>query len=109
MTVHQEFYCNECDGYFMVPLNMALNINVIVNCPNPDCRHQHRRHIRDGVLKDQHRSGGTVQDILIPRSAYRKEPLHRKSRRYMRDGQVVSDPSRDLVQDRWSEIYGGRL
>ena len=30
MTVMQEFYCNECHGYFRVILNMDLNRTVVV-------------------------------------------------------------------------------
>jgi hypothetical protein len=108
-TVTQEFYCNDCDGYFRVPLNMALNIDVLMTCPN--CGRKHERSIEKGVLFERWGSGDRkyVEEIAVPKTAYSKKPIHKLSRQHMRGGVVIADPSRDLIEDRWREIYGGRI
>ena len=67
--------------------------------------------IKNGVVSDPY--GGThhtkyQEEILCPRSCYSKEPLHKLSRAYMREGQVVRDPG-DLIGDLWKERFGGRI
>ena len=108
MRVTQEFYCNECDGYFRVTLNMELNINVKVHCPN--CDHQHCRHIVNGVLFDQHQQLYTNFEELHPqKSSYTKTPIHVHSKKNMRNGMAISDPSRDIINDRYFELYGNKV
>jgi DNA-directed RNA polymerase subunit RPC12/RpoP len=48
--VKAEFYCQECRKYFDIKLNMSLNGNIRVHCPN--CGHIHFRQIKDGVITD---------------------------------------------------------
>lgn len=43
-----EFYCQECTKYFDVKLNMTLNGNHRVHCPN--CGHIHYRKIENGEI-----------------------------------------------------------
>ena len=35
----QEFYCNDCDGFFLANLCIALNVRVEVVCPNCGRKH----------------------------------------------------------------------
>lgn len=106
--VVQEFYCNECDGYFRVALNMALNINVRVKCP--ECGHLHDRNVKNGVLFDGHVQVNKFMDELCPvQSAYSKDPLHKRSVKHMRVGMVIEDHTRDIIEERWREIYGDRI
>lgn len=55
--ISQEFYCGECKGYFVVRLNIELNHEVEIACPN--CGHEHRRCIVDGLIFEQGRHTGT--------------------------------------------------
>lgn len=117
--IWQEFYCTKsgggCGGYFMVKLNMALDHTVEVVCPN--CKHEHRRSIKEGViLEDGRYSGNVTEKIVPPKSAYSKEPktIHMKEHKTSsneRDGAVVKKKE-DLVRDqtmwqRWCERFGG--
>lgn len=72
--VSQEFYCGECVGYFMVRLNMALNHEVHVKCPN--CAHEHRRVIRDGVIYESGRYSSDIKEnVMTTMATYHKEPI----------------------------------
>lgn len=46
--VHIEFYCQECDHYIYVWLNLKLSGNHVMNCPN--CKHKHYRVVKNGVI-----------------------------------------------------------
>ena len=77
--VTQEFYCNGCDGYFRVRLNIALDRNVVVVCPN--CGHRHARGIKKGVIIEAYGKGDNDEEIWPPRSAYSKESLALKMKK----------------------------
>lgn len=112
--VWQEFYCNDCDGYIRVKLNMALNIAIEVVCPN--CERKHPRSIRNGLIYE----GGndsSKEEIMVPKSAYSKESLHAKMRKHARDAIAFEKegdiskrhPAADaILKERWFEIFGGR-
>lgn len=108
--VWQEFYCNDCCGYFTVKLNMNINdITVEMKCPN--CGRKHPRTIKDGVLHDG-ASGAYKEEIIVPKSAYHKEPLHKKIKREARNGEVIESHN-DLVRDAymdelWHDFHGGK-
>lgn len=102
----QEFYCGECKGYFIARLNMALNHEVLIQCPN--CKHEHRRVVNDGVIYEQGRFATEHKERLLPTMAtYHKEPItdrmkkahNKQSFNERRDGVVLSD---DLLM-RWHE------
>jgi hypothetical protein len=109
MRVVQEFYCNDCDGYFRVTLNMALEMDIKLECPN--CGHHHDRSIKGGLVYEKalglkHQS----EHVIVPvKSTYSKTPALTKSYKDMRSGVVIDDPKRDLVKERWNEIYGDRV
>lgn len=103
----QEFYCGECNGYFMVRLNMALNHEVHVKCPN--CGHEHRRVVQDGIIYESGRYGSDVKErVLTTIATYHKEPITERmikahaKKQYAgrRDG--VKMTSEQL--ERWAEI-----
>lgn len=115
MKIWQEFYCNNCDGWFRVRLNMALNMSVKMICPN--CQHEHHRHIDNGQIKDNGHSTTIKEEICPPKSAYSKEPLTAKAKKHARDGIKIEqesdlnkrNPVADaMIKERWFEIYGGR-
>lgn len=45
-----EFQCTECHKYFDVKLNVSLNGNYRIHCPQ--CSHIHYRQIKDGKITD---------------------------------------------------------
>jgi hypothetical protein len=109
----QEFYCGECKGYFMVTLNIALNHEVEVVCPGPNCGHEHRRCVVDGQILENGRFSSNSKEKLRPSSAsYSKEPLTAKMQAaaknnggsgycgQRRDGSVLSP----AMMDRWLEV-----
>ncbi len=107
MRIVQEFYCHGCDGYFRVTLNMSLDIRVLMECPK--CQRQHERHITNGVIKDCSKNRTTTVVVIPMPSTYSKTAVLGASEKLMRDGNVLRDPSRDLINDRWNELYGDRV
>lgn len=78
MRIIEEFYCSSCRKYFDVKLNMALNGNHRVHCPN--CGHIHYRVIQDGKITNTRFTDNTESifvDDLYPMKAacrdYQKE------------------------------------
>lgn len=51
-----EFYCSGgCQGYILIPIDVEFDCDVIVVCPNPKCKHEHYRRIKDGkITEDRH-------------------------------------------------------
>jgi hypothetical protein len=103
--VCQEFYCGECRGYFMVNLNIAINHEVEILCPQ--CEHKHRRCIVDGTIFEQGRFATSSKEVIRPlKSTYAKDPLTKKmqdaAKGYggRRDGIPVSPQ----MFDRWLEV-----
>lgn len=75
----QEFYCGECSGYFSIRLNMSLNHEVLIVCPN--CKHEHRRRITDGQIFELGRhTTSVVEKILTSMANYSKSPITQKMR-----------------------------
>lgn len=97
--ITQEFYCNDCDGYFFVTFNIALNQEIGLVCPN--CKRRHPRTIKDGCVSDGPWSGYSnyysSEEILVPQSAYHKKPF--VSVKDSRNGHAV-DP---VMRARWLE------
>ena len=46
----QELYCHECGMYVQFELDLTLNGNHVLECPN--CGHEHCRKVEDGVITD---------------------------------------------------------
>ena len=49
-----EFYCSGgCKGYTTFPIDVSIDANVILVCPN--CKHEHFRKMKDGkITEDRH-------------------------------------------------------
>ena len=76
-TIRQEFYCMECQGYFLANLNVSINLQVEIICPN--CGHKHHRYIKDGQIFERGRENGSpIQEIHVPKCTYSKKPLTEK-------------------------------
>ncbi|MGB7281576.1 MAG: hypothetical protein WBE13_04870 [Candidatus Acidiferrum sp.] len=46
----QELYCHACDRYVQFEIDLALDGNHVLNCPN--CNHEHCRVVRGGKITD---------------------------------------------------------
>jgi len=118
MRVWQEFYCNDCDGYIRIKLNMSLNFEIEVVCP--ECGRKHPRVIKDGqIFEKGSRFAEYREEICPPKSAYHKEPWTKKMQKVSgyggrRDGVVInkSDIPKDngaqfFLDSLWQERHGG--
>jgi len=50
MIERQELYCHNCGKYVQFNLDLSLNGNHVLACP--DCRHEHCRVVKDGKITD---------------------------------------------------------
>ena len=62
--VKKEFSCTSCQKYFDIKLNMSLDGNYRIHCPN--CGHVHYRMVKKGKITDD-RFNDSTQSILIER------------------------------------------
>ena len=46
----QELHCHACDRYVQFEIDVELDGNHVLNCPN--CGHEHCRVVKDGVITD---------------------------------------------------------
>jgi hypothetical protein len=109
--VLQEFYCGECDGYFRLKLNVSLNYEVEVQCPNPKCKHLHRRCVVDGQIYEQGRYKTDKRETLIASDAtYSKTPVTQRMRE-AHDSKQISEKYRQRrdgvpIED---SLFGGEV
>lgn len=102
----QEFYCGECEGYFIVRLNRQLNHVAIIRCPN--CKHEHRRCIVNGQIFEDGRYKTEHKERLLPTMAgYSKTPRTQVMRDswYRRDGVAIDDNDRILLAELWLDTH----
>jgi hypothetical protein len=108
--VWQEFYCNDCQGYFTVKINLALSCRIKLECPN--CKHQHPRVVKDGKIFEHAEGVPNYEEVIVTtKSNYSKEPKHAKIKRDARNGEVFdsADSARDAyMRELWIEIHGGK-
>jgi DNA-binding sugar fermentation-stimulating protein len=65
----QELHCHECQRYVQFALDVSLNGNHVLHCPN--CGHEHCRVVRDGKITDirwAQRNGPTYQVVTATTS-----------------------------------------
>ncbi len=48
MNERQELYCHGCSQYVQFNIDVSLNGNHILKCP--ECNHEHCRVVKDGVI-----------------------------------------------------------
>lgn len=111
--VWQEFYCNDCDGYIDVKINISINQDVLVKCPN--CGREHPRTIKNGVIYERGQYESRYCEKITPvKAAYHKDPktIRMKTQETTcysrRDGVTVESP-RDLINESWFERYGNKV
>jgi hypothetical protein len=75
MAVVQEFYCNDCDGYFRARLSVGFNRHILMVCPN--CGRQHPREVKNGLIVEGYTRSNN-EEIHVPKSSYSKTPVTRE-------------------------------
>lgn len=50
MIERQELYCHECGRYVQFDIDVSLNGNHVLNCPN--CGHEHCRVVKNGLITE---------------------------------------------------------
>lgn len=50
MREAQELFCHECERYVRFTLDLSINGNYVLECPN--CGHKHYRVVQDGKISD---------------------------------------------------------
>jgi len=50
MKERQELWCHECQRYVQFDIDVSLNGNHVIICPN--CGHEHCRVVKDGVVTE---------------------------------------------------------
>ncbi len=104
--IWQEFYCNDCCGYFRVRLNVAINCSVEMTCPK--CGRKHPRRIENGRIYEGG-GGSTKEEIRPPKSAYSKKPFSKKIRANEREGVVLDSEKigNNILRESWLDRHGG--
>ncbi len=109
MRTSQEFYCNGCDGFFLVRLN--LNINHVVEVVCPKCSRRHQRCIKDGRIYEEGRWNGDKRETIIAtkatyskkaRTTVMREARAKGTREGLRDG--VPLETETMLSERWTEL-----
>lgn len=93
-----EFYCQECKKFFDFKLNMSLNGNVRVHCPN--CLHVHYRKIENGVITegrfDRYDQSPIIEDL---------RPMKASCRDFQNQKAVVAGTERKPLHELWHELF----
>jgi len=107
--VLQDFYCNDCDGFIAVKLNMAINKAVVVRCPK--CDREHPRRIKDGKIYEGGDGSGNREVIRPTMAAYSKKPHTDGIKKHARDGvEFKRHPATDdIIKQSWIDRFGDRL
>lgn len=110
--ITSEFYCGECNGYFFVRLNIGLDRDFGIICPM--CGHKHFRQVKGGVIVgDSMGRNDNYEEIRPTKSAYHKESVHSKMKKFARAGSPIESandikPNFSFLRERWVEIFGDR-
>jgi DNA-directed RNA polymerase subunit RPC12/RpoP len=100
--VIHEFKCTSCSKYFDIKLNITLNGNYRVHCPN--CNHIHYRVIVDGKISEK-RFPDNQESLLIedirPMLASCREAQHETNL----DTYFNKDRGESFVHQLWKEKF----
>lgn len=96
--VKKEFLCTECHKYFDIKLNMSLDGNYRVHCPN--CGHVHYRTVKKGVITDT-RFPDNHESILVE-DIY---PMKSSCRDFQEEKPEDSEVSGNFLRQLWKERF----
>lgn len=68
MKEKQELHCHECNKYVQFDLDMSIDGNHVLNCPN--CGHEHCRVVRKGVITGDRWDSRNANTINVTYSTY---------------------------------------
>lgn len=61
----QELYCHDCGNYVQFDIDMSLNGNHVLNCP--ECGHEHCRVVKNGIITSERwDSRNGLQYYIVP-------------------------------------------
>lgn len=67
MIERSELHCHECGQYVQFNLDVSINGNHVLNCPN--CGHEHCRVVKDGKVSDtrwaSRNGGGSSNNVIM--------------------------------------------
>lgn len=63
MLERQELHCHACNCYVQFSMDMSLNGNHVLHCPN--CGHMHCRVVRNGVITEDRWASANGQAIPV--------------------------------------------
>lgn len=95
----KEFLCTECHKYFDIKLNISLDGNYRVHCPN--CGHIHYRAVRKGAITDT-RFTDNSQDVLIEDLYPMKSSCRDNQEETAKDSLVNGDFLHQLWKEKFS-------
>jgi hypothetical protein len=100
----QEFYCNDCDGYFLVYMWLGKKAKYRADIKCPECGRLHPRYIENGRIYEDCKNRNSIARETIHglKSTYSKEPRHNKSIQ-SRDGTLL--PIGFLLQQERDDKY----
>jgi hypothetical protein len=131
-AVVQEFYCNDCDGYFRARLSLGFNRCIRMVCPN--CGRKHPRVVKNGMIRETgHVNNPKEEEVYVPKTSYSKTPVTRamaraqsvlarphppandlkavaaylKAYEQTREGAQVPE-NRQIIQEAWNDRYTDR-
>lgn len=101
--VRHEFFCTECSKYFDIKLNIALDGNYRIHCPN--CQHVHYRSVRKGVITEDRFVKDDckllIEDIV---------PMRSSCRDYQTETRLDQDHvGEGFLHRLWVERFSGRI
>ena len=96
--VTKEFLCTECHKYFDIKLNMSLDGNYRIHCPN--CGHIHYRTIKQGTITDT-RFPDNHESILIE-DIY---PMKSSCREFQKETIKDSEVGGSFMHQLWVEKF----
>lgn len=64
----QEIHCHACGQYVQFEIDLGLNGNHVLNCPN--CGHEHCRVVKDGVITEDRWASRNGPTITITSAQY---------------------------------------
>ncbi len=101
-----EFYCQVCKKYFDVKLNMSLNGNHRVHCPNPKCGHIHFRKIKGGQITEDRFFDNCQNEIIVDDL----RPMEASCRDYQKETREECLPTTDgFLKRLWKEKFSARV
>ena len=101
-----EFYCSSCSKYFDVKLNMSLNGNHRVHCPNPKCGHIHFRKIENGEITGGRFTEHLYDEIIVDDL----RPMEASCRDYQKETfEDVTQTEEGFLKRLWAGAFSARM